>query len=793
MMSHIGQDLRQGLRQLRSAPGVTVVALTALALGIGANSAIFSVVNQVLLSRLPVREPERLVQLSHYLPARKVTSGVSQYADAVAWRRQVKSLESIGAMVTQAMSLSTGADPERVIVGKADAAFLPMLGLPPVAGRLYSPEEDRPGGPKVVVLTFELWGRRFGADPGVIGRTVSLDAVSHHIIGVLPQGFRWVGRRPDAFVPAQLTGRRGAPGEALPVYGRLRAGVTREQLNAELAVASAALDRVEPRHKGWTLVGGDIKEYIVADVRVTLWVLLGAVGLVVLMACANVANLLLARGAVRRREMAVRLALGAHRRQLVRQLIVESLPLGFLGSALGLMAGWWSVKLLPLLETERVPRLAETRLDGTVLLYTLAVSAVVCVLFSVAPALSLAKTDLNEAMRPGQGVRAGRLRSALVAVEVALAVMLVAGAGLLIRTFFGLVSVQPGFRPDGLLTATIEPPRARFKTPEDPVAFYAAIRSKLEALPGVRAACLTSSLPLGGNYFRGEFRFEGTDQRAPLNYRAVDHFYLKTFEVRLVRGRFFEESDRLGTEPVVVINEVTARTYWPREEPLGKRLSIGGKPLTVAGVIANIKHMDVSNGDENEVLLPWAQMPTVNVALALRVDGAVYGDAMRLAPGLRRAVAEVEPNQAVAQIASMEHIMADRLSPRRLTMVLLLVFAGVALVLAAVGIHGVLSFSVQSRTKEFGVRLALGATEGNVVRLVMRQALALAAFGALAGLALAAGLTRLVQAILFNVSAFDPRLYAAAALVLFGVAAMSAWLPARRAAKVEPSSALRHE
>ncbi|MDX2150082.1 MAG: ABC transporter permease [Bryobacteraceae bacterium] len=792
-MSDFGQNLRQGFRQLAKTPGVTVISLTALALGIGANSAIFSVVNQVLLTRLPVQEPDRLVLISHFLPARKISSGMSQYADAVAWRGQVKSLESVGAMVTQAMSLSAGDDPERVIVGKADAAFLPMLGLPPVAGRLFLPDDDKPGGPKVAVLTFELWRRRFGANPGVIGRAVALDGVPHHVVGVLPEGFRWVGRRPEAFVPLQATGTRGARGEAVAVYGRMRAGVSREQLNAELELATAALNRVEPRHKDWKLVGEDIRDYIVTDVRVTLWVLLGAVALVVLIACANVANLLLARGAVRRREMAVRLALGAHRKQLVWQLFVESLPLGAIGSALGLVLAWWGVRLLPLLQTERVPRLAETRLDATVLLYTLAVSVLSCLLFSLAPAFSLAKTGLNEAMRPGQGTRAGRLRSSLVALEVALAVMLVIGAGLLMRTFFALASVQPGFRPDGLLTATIEQPRARFRTPEDPVAFYQAIRGKLAALPGVRAASVTSSLPLGGNYFRGEFRFEGTDQRAPLNYRAVDHLYLKTFEVPLLRGRFFEESDRLGTEPVAVINDVTARKFWPKEDALGKRMTIADKTLTVIGVIPNLKHMDVSNGDENEVLLPWAQMPTAYVAVALRVEAGVYREPMQLAPAMRRAVAEVEPNQAVAQVATMEHIMADRLSPRRLTMVLLLVFAGVALVLAAAGIYGVLSFSVQSRTKEIGVRFALGAGEGNVVRLVVRQALILAGAGAVAGVVLAAALTRFVESILFGVKALDPRLYLAAAVVLFAVAVLSAWLPARRAAGIQPSSALRHE
>ncbi|HMA06988.1 MAG TPA: FtsX-like permease family protein, partial [Ramlibacter sp.] len=509
-------------------------------------------------------------------------------------------------------------------------------------------------------------------------------------------------------------------------------------------------------------------------------VLLGAVTLVLLMGCANVASLLVARGAGRRREMAIRTALGASRGRLVGQLLAESLPLGVAGGGLGLLLAWWGIALLPLLEAARIPRLAETRLDGPMLALTVVVSMVTCVLFSLAPALDLSRAGLNQTMRAdGRGTR---LRSALVAGEIAIALVLTIGAVLMIRTFRSLTAVNPGFNTANLLTALVDLPRTRYTKPEMVHNFHRETVDRIRALAGVKAVSVTNSLPLGGNYFRGDFQVEGHEYANPrdvpmLDYRIVDRGYANAMQIRIVRGRFFDQQDGPNAPLAAVVNQFTARRLFGNDDPIGRRIGSPGSWMTVIGLIADIRHTDASQEPSAEVLLSFEQRPAATIAFTVRLDPAAYADPARFAPLLRGAVESVDRTVAVHHILSMERIMANRLAPRLLNMVVLILFTVLALTLAAVGVYGVLAYSVERRTQEIGIRMALGAERADVVRLVARETLGLAGIGTVAGLAAAAGLTRLASGALYGVTAMDPATYLGAAGCLMVVAGIASYLP----------------
>jgi putative ABC transport system permease protein len=795
------RDFRYGLRLMALAPGLSVIAVLALALGIGANTAIFSVVNTVLLQGLPVHQPERLVSFMHHSQQRKIDSPGTPYPDVVEWRRQFTMFEAIAAKQDATGNLSQGDEPERVLLGRVNAGFFPMLRVRPILGRDFQPEEDKPGAGRVAILGYELWKRRFGSDPGVTGTSLTLDGEPYQIVGVLPKGFRWVGPRNDLYVPLALSEQRGKS-MAVTAYGRMKPGITRAQLEPELEAVTAATAARVPAYKGWQLRVGEVREWIVPDVRTSLWVLLGAVGLVLLIACANVASLLLSRAAVRRRELAVRTALGAGRGRLIAQLMAECLPIGLLGGFFGFLLAFWSVRLLRQVELSRIARLSETSVDGTVLAFTFFVSLLTCVLFGFAPALAASRTDLQEALKEsGRGASPGlhgaRLRSALVISEVALALLLSIGATLMIRTFQTLSAANPGFRPDHLLAAFVELPRAKYNTKDKIFQFYGQAVERLSAMPGVKSVAMTSSLPLGGAYFKGDFLVEGRDyanrsEIPVLNLRNVDSNYFRTLEIPMRRGRYFDDRDK-GGPPVVIINETTARRLFGKDDPIGKRIGNPSEWMTIVGIAADVKHTDVAMEMDSEVLLPFQQKPACSMTLMVRLDPTVYSEPMRLAPALRRAIGELDRTQAAARINSVERIMADRLTTRRLNMIVLSVFAGLAILLAAVGIYGVLSFTVARRTHEIGVRMALGAHARDVTRLVVRQALTLALIGIGMGFAGSVAFTRLMTSLLYGVRTIDPFNYAGAALILLGVAAVAAWVPARRAARVDPLVALRCE
>ena len=797
-MSGFLRDFRQGLRHIRNAPGAFAIAILALGLGIGANTAIFSVVKVVLLDRLPAQDPERLVGFVHHNEKRNFDTGATPYADVCEWRRDMRSFETIAAMQQNTAVLTGGDEPERVTVARVNADFFPMLGVRPVLGRIFSQEEDRPGAGRAAILTHELFTRRFGGKWQPESARIQIDDQSYAVAGVLPPRFRFTGQPADLYLPLALPEARG-PGMAVTAFGRLKPGVTRQQAQVELDRATAATIARLPIYKGFRLQTRELREWISPDVKNSLWALLVGVGLLLLIACANVAGLLLARAAARRREIAVRAAMGAGRGRLARQMLAESVPLAALGLAIGLVFAAWAINLVPHLGVSRIPRLAESRIDGAMLAFTALVSLLTTLLFGLFPALASSRADLHESLkeggRAGRGsARGSRARAALVIVEVALALVLSIGASLMMRTVYNLSNVDPGFNPRSLFTASVELPRAKFKAKEQVVAFFDRVLERVRALPGVQSAALTSSLPLGGNYFRGSFQVEGQQYSAPSEYpvfslRTVDASYLKTLQIPLRRGRAFDAADRPGTPPVVMINETTAKRLFGGADPLGKHLD----KMAIIGVTADIKHEDVSNEAGTELLLPFAQQPMLAMALAVRLDPRVYTDAGAFAPLMRRAIAEVDANLPVFRTGMLDKLMYDRLGARRLNMVLLGVFAALALLLAALGIYGMLAFAVARRSHEIGVRMAMGAQAGDVVRLVVRQSVLLAGTGLVIGCAAAAALAQVARSLLFGVSPANPWAFAGAALLLAAVAAAASWAPARRATRTDPVAALRWE
>jgi putative ABC transport system permease protein len=795
------QDFRRGIRALSASPGFAAAAVLVLSLGIGANTAIFSVVKAVLLDKLPIREPGRLFSILNHNEKRDFDDSNQPYAEVRVWQRSLRSFGAIAASKQSTAILTGEEEPYRVVVSRVSWNFLPTLGVQPRIGRNFDPEEDRPNSSRVAVLSDELFNQWLG---GVWkdGSEIRLDGQPHRVVGILPPGFRFVGQRADVLLPLSLP-ETGGPGSAVRAFGRLGPGVSREQAQAELDGVTAARVSANPNYMGWRLRLGEPRDWVPPDVRIGLWVLLGAVGLVLMVACANVAGLLLSRSLARRREMAVRAALGASRKRLVWQLLAESLPLGFVGGALGLLLALWSIQLLPQIDASRIPRVTEVSIDFPVLAFTMGISILTCVLFGLAPAVTLSNTDMREALQEGgrtagTGSRSSRLRSVLVTAEVGLALVLAAGAGLMIRTFYNLVAVEPGFNPDRMLTASLEPNRAQFKSRRELIIYYDRVVERVRALPGVKTVGLTSSLPLGGNYFRGGFIFEGQPQ-VPLselpvvNQRTADGDYFRSLQIPLLRGRIFGPQDQEGSPPVVIINDTTARRFFPGQDPIGKHVGFPNHMMTVVGVIGDIRHTDVSESPDTDVILPFSQAPMLAMTLVLRLDASARADSGAFAPLLRQALAEIDRNVPVSAIRTMEEVMTERLGARRLNTVLLTLFAVLALLLAALGIYGTLSHSVSRRSHEIGVRIALGARPGDVVLEVVRQVMILVAGGLAAGVCGTLALTRLMRGLLFGVNEADPWVMSGAVLLLAVVAAAASWVPARRAARVDPLVALRWE
>jgi putative ABC transport system permease protein len=798
-------DLRHGARLLLRAPGFTCVAVAALAIGIGANTAIFSVVHALLLKPLPYGDPERLAVIwEHNLPRDRKNNVVSP-GNFIHWREMQQTFEDLSAVsMTFSATLTGAGDPEKLPVQFVSASFFQLLAVPPAIGRAFTADEDRPGV-RVVVMSDRLWTRRFAADPEVLRRPVTIDGNPYTVLGVMPPGFSYLDKTVDLWVPVGFSAEARTPrGRWLTVLGRVKPGITMEQAQQDMARVHTELVRLFPEfNTGWTARVVPLEQQLTGDIRPALFVLLAAVTFVLLIACANVANLLLARATARHRELAVRAALGAGRGRLVRQLLAESLLLSIAGGASGLVLAWWSVRVLRAVVAEHLPvqRLETVAIDAWVLGFTVAASLASGVLFGLVPALTASggtlTTALREGGRAGSGSRGNRARRAFVVVEVALALVLLAGAGLLIRSFIGLLNVNAGFDPARTVTMSVSLPGSRYREPADRTQFFQRLFERIEALPGVEAAGAVSFLPLTGLGAATSYEIVGEEQPPAGNehvadVRVVSNEYFKAMGIPLVRGRLFNEPDKADATNRIVINEAMARRHWPGQDPLGKRVRVNWNDTRddeVIGVVGDVRHTSLEATPRSMTYWPHARFAYPSMTIAIRTTA----DAPATARAAVAIVREQDADLAVADIRTMGDVVAESVAQRRLTMQIILAFALSALVLAAVGIYGVIAYGVTERTQEIGIRMALGAQRSDVLGMIVGEAMLLTAIGVGAGLAGGLAVTRLMTGLLFNVRPYDPLTFAAVALTLAAIGAAASYLPGRRATRVDPVIALRAE
>ncbi|HSO76107.1 MAG TPA: ABC transporter permease [Blastocatellia bacterium] len=807
-MQKLKQDLIYAFRMLYKNRGFTAVALLALALGIGANTAIFSVVNSVLLRPLPYRDPQRLIMVfQNYQQRGGPEREWASPADFRDFRDQAGSFENVAALLGWQPTLTGRDEPEDLQGAAVSHDTFAMLGVEPVLGRGFAADEDRAGAERVVVLSHELWQRRFASDPLIIGKNLTLAGESFTVIGVMPSRFSFpiltgteIWRTVTPVLAAQPGCDRGCV--ILRLIARLKTGVTLDAARAEMnAINQQMAERYPDTNKGVGSTLVTLHEQLVGDVRPAMLVLLSAVALVLLIACANVANLLLARAAAREKEVAIRAALGATRARLIRQHLTESLLLAVLGGAFGLLMAFWMVDLLVSFAPDGTPRLDEIAIDKSVLAFTFGVAVLTGLIFGLAPAVLSSRTNFNNALKEGgrdtsATSRGNRVRSALVVSEVALALMLLVGAGLLIKSFVNLQRVDPGFNPRSVLRADVILPRTRYPDRNQPAAFYKQLLDRVTAMPGVQAAGAVSTMPLGGGGTDSDFGIEGRPPAEPGKpqvawFSSATPDYFRAMGIRLLRGREFLESDNAAAPRVAVISEAMAQRYFPDEDPLGKRLVFGGgKDLReIVGIISDIKFFGLNKDARPSMYFPHAQTPSRGMSLLVRTEGAP----MTLAAAIRAQVSELDRDLAVSNVMTMEELVAGSLAEPRFTLLLLGVFAAVAMLLSAIGVYGVVSYSVTQRSHEIGVRMALGAQMRDVLKLVVTEGMTLVMAGVAIGLAAAFALTRVMESLLFGVSATDFTTFAFTSLCLAIVALGACFVPARRATKVDPMVALRYE
>jgi predicted permease len=808
MIADLRQDLRYGFRMLVKNPVFTAIAVLALALGIGANSAIFSVVNTLLLQPLPYKNPDQLVVIwenAAHLGFPKNTPSAANFLD---WQKQATLFQGMGAFAERTFNLTGVGEPERLEGRRVSANLFDLLGVKPILGRTFVPDEDKPGT-KVALLNESLWRRRFGSDPTVIGRALALNGESYTVVGVLPNSVRlpaFGNWRDQIWVPLAFTAEESANrgNHYLEVIGRLKPGVKLPQVRAEMETIAARLAQQYPEDN--TRIGSVVNplhEEIVGNMKPALLILLGAVAFVLLIACANVANLLLARAAARHKEIALRLALGADRARLTKQLLVESVMLSLLGGVVGLAFAYAGLQILTRFVPADLAHADAIAIDGKVLLFTLLIALVTGLVFGLAPASQATRFNLNDTLKEGgresgAGTGGKRLRSALVIAEVAVSFILLIGAGLLINSFMHLRNLDPGFRADHLLALNVD--LSETKYPDNPrrTAFFDEVVRRVQALPGARSVAVAGNLPFTYNGDSMSIGVEGIpdpppDQRADVIYRAVGPGYFSTMGIPLVRGRDFNEQDNLDANPVIVVSEKTANFYWPNGDPIGKRIKNGSTTSdapwrTIVGVVKDVRQNDFIAEPKMQMYFTYRQLRSL-MPNALIVRTAV--DPLSLASSVRNAIWAVDKDQTVANIDSMEHIVAGAVARQRFSMLLLAIFAGIALVLAAVGIYGVMSYSVAQQTREIGIRMALGAQRGDVLRMTVKQGLKLVGLGLVIGLVAAFILTRVMATLLFGISATDPLTFFSISLVLLAVAILASYIPALRATRVDPMIALR--
>ena len=818
MLGGLWQDLRYGLRMLRKSPGFTVVAALTLALGIGANTAIFSVVNAVLLRPLPFPEPERLVTVWERYPAQSIDRNDPAAANYADWKAQSQSFDSLAMFSwVKGVNLSGRDEPMRILSASVTANLFRTLRVEPLIGRVFTAEEEIPGRDQVVLLGYNLWKSRFGGDPAVIGKTVSLDARSSVVVGVMPQGFVFpggTGINPavDLWRPLALSTQawQDRSWHDYQVIGRLKPGVSLDQARVEMDSLQARIQKANPSTSAGThckLIS--LREQSVGGVRRALLVLFGAVAVVLLIGCANVANLLLARAASRQKEFAIRMALGAGRWPIIRQLLTESTLLALLGAGLGALLAVWGVQALVAGAGGQIaasaPGWNEIGVDGTVLVFTLMVAVSTGIVFGLAPAFQASRAGATESLKAlkegGRGSTAGirhnRLRSALVVAEIALAFVLLVGAALLAQSFIRLQRVPPGFNPSRVLTFELGLPAVRFEEQLPRASLVERLCERLQALPGVEAAGATHKLPLSGEGTNLGFEIEGRPPLEPGKFQtaevtSVTPGYLKAMQIKLREGRPFDARDTRGGPQVCLINQTLANRHFPNENPIGKRLvrMLNTNGWEIVGVYQDVKHHALDSGVGAGILIPYAQRPLgYTVSIVLRASG----DPLSLASPVSAVVRETDKDLPIAKMRAMESVVGGSIAQPRFRSMLLGLFGALAVTLAAVGVYGVISFSVTQKTHEFGIRMALGAQASDVLRLVAREGMLLVALGIGLGIAGALGLTRVIASLLFGVEPTDPVTFVSVAAALGGIGLLACVIPARRATKVDPMEALRCE
>ncbi|MEP7133167.1 MAG: ABC transporter permease [Acidobacteriota bacterium] len=802
-MNTLFQDLRYAFRSFRRSPGFAAIAILTLALGIGANTAIFSVVDAVLLRDLPFRDASRLVFLFASSPARAIDADVTSIANFLDWKNQSTVFEQVGGYDTQGRTLTTGGEPEALVSALVTANFFELIGIRPETGRGFRAGEDGASPAAVVVLGHDLWSRRFGGDPGIVGKIIRVDGAPKQVVGVLAAGAEFPQDseiwEPLAF-PADTESQRGA--FFFNVLARLKPGVSMASASAQMKTIASRLERDHPKtNAGWSAIPVPFREQIVGEYRTLLLLLLGAVGFVLLIACANVANLLLARGAAREREIATRAALGAGSARIVRQLLTEGLALSLTGAALGVVAAQFALAgFLRALPTG-LPDWMSPSINVPVLLFTLAATVVTSLVFGSLPALHALRSSLiaglGGAGRQGGAGRSARPQRFLVVSEVALALILLAGAGLVLKSLHRLQGVAPGFRTDRIVSGTLSLPSPRYDEPEARAALVARMIERLRATSGIAAAAAAQTLPLSGVFADTKVRIEGRPEVAPADrpsagMDSVTPGYFATMEIpfRDPGSRDFDATDVPESTPVAIVNEAMARRFWPGKSAIGKRFFIGrATTLEIVGVVGNVRRARLSQVEDPHFYLPYTQRGSGFFFLVARSSGAT-GPAVQ---AMRRAVQSADPLLSVGGVRPIETMLRSSLAVPRFATLLLGGFAALALLLAALGLYGVLAHAVSRRTAEIGIRMAIGARPSDVFRLIARESLTLTAMGLGIGLLAALGLTRLLRGILFEVGPSDPATLASVSALLLAVAFFATWLPARRATAISPIAALRQD
>jgi putative ABC transport system permease protein len=796
------RDLRYGFRALIKSPGFTAIAITVLAVGIGANTAIFSVVNGVLLRPLPFKDPDRLVMIRDLQPPSDETP--MDYDEFRHWRDQGQVFEGVSAFFNASYTLTGSGEPEELRCVRASANLFPMLGVAPALGRAFLPDEELATSEPVAMISSDLWRRIFAGRSDCIGETLKLSDRVYTVVGVLPSTFRGAlpgnlqgGSTPDVWIPLRL--RTPPPGlHFLTVLARLRPGFDVQKAGPEIEAVSARIQQELSTDHTVKLVKP--RDYITGDAGPALLILWGAVCFVLLIACANVASLLMARTAGRGKEIAIRLALGASRWRLLRQLLTEGLLLGGLGSLAGLLLASWGVDLLSFTGRTTIPRVEEIRIDASVLAFTLGISLLSGILFGLAPATQWLRADLQTTLKEGaRGAKTferQRLRSLLVMAEVGLSLVLLVGAGLLIRSFERVVGQDKGFDPSRLLTAELSLTQSKYEKPEQQSLFIQQTLERVRAIPGVESSGAISNIPLGGGGTDGDIGIEGRtflpDERAVAEKRIASAGYFETARIPLIAGRYFTERDVPGTPQVAIINEALARTFFPGENAIGKRIDFQWDTTgfqEIVGVVADVRHYALDTPVLPEVYVPFAQRPSRGTTLVIRSRN----NPASLVGVVRRQIFELDTGQAVSKVRTMDQIVSDSVASRRLSMSLLAGFAVVALLLASMGLYGTLSYSVAQRTQEIGIRSAMGAQPRDIFKLVVGHGMRLTLAGTGFGLAGSLALTKVLSTFLFGVSATDPITYAGVAALLLAITLLACYIPARRASKVDPIVALRCE